>query len=44
MKIKQLNKTIEEDTAYAFLDKENHCMCIVYGETKRDLLIKYFKS
>lgn len=26
---------------YAFMDESNHCMIIVYGENKRDLMIEY---
>lgn len=42
MKVKPLKNTLEDLQAYAFLDKYSRCVIVVYGETKRDLFIKYF--
>lgn len=29
---------------YAFIDEYDHCIIIVYGESKRDLIIKYLNK
>ena len=34
------NKVTGYLTGYAFIDEFNHCIIIVYGENKRDYLIK----
>lgn len=31
-------------TGYAFIDESSHCIIIVYGERKRDLLIDLLSS
>jgi hypothetical protein len=31
-------------TGYAFIDENKHCIIIVYGERKRDLLIDLLSS
>lgn len=35
------NKKKRSYNGYAFMDESNHCMIIVYGENKRDLMTKY---
>jgi len=34
---------IANSTGYSFIDQYGHCFIIVYGKTKRDLLIKKLK-
>lgn len=38
--IKKINNELGE--GYLFLDEYNHCFIIVYGKSKKDILIKYF--
>lgn len=33
-----------EYTGYAFIDERGHCIIIVYGEKKRDLMIEYLNG
>lgn len=38
------NKLIATLNGYAFIDKLGYCIIIVYGEGKRDTLIKYLSK
>ena len=37
-------RNLVEKNGYAFMDKHNHCIIIVYSENKRDLVFEYLSK
>lgn len=39
-----MTEKIDGKNGYAFIDECDYCIIIVYGESRRDMLLKHFKN